>query len=93
MMMMMVIQIIIIIKKIIIIKIILILITDQSLRAKHPPAPHDRKSTPSPTGSARFEPLQMCPDDVIKCLRTFPAGSSGGPHGLAAQHLTDMLNY
>ena len=28
----------------------------------------------------------------MKCLRTFPAGSSGGPDGLTAQHLRDLLS-
>ena len=28
----------------------------------------------------------------MKSLRTFPAGSAGGPYGLMAAHLSDMLN-
>ena len=66
--------------------------TLKALRTKHPPAPHDRKPTPSPIRSARFEPLQVCPDDVMKCLWTFPAGLSGGPDGLTAQHLIYMVS-
>ena len=66
--------------------------TLKALRAKHPPAPHDRKPTPSSIGSARFEHLQVCPNNVIKYLRTFPAGSSGGADGLTVQRLTDMLS-
>ena len=31
--------------------------------------------------------MQVSLDDVMKCLRTFPAGSSGGPDDLTAQHI------
>ena len=60
--------------------------TRQALQDKHPSAPLDPKPACSPTGNLRFQPLQVSPDDVIKFLRTFPAGSSGGPDGLTAQH-------
>ena len=46
-------------------------------------------------GNIRFQPLQVFPDDVMQCLRTFPAGLSdgrGGPDGFTAQHFTDILN-
>ena len=33
----------------------------------------------------------MSSEDVIKNLKTFPAGSSGGPDGLTAQHLSDFI--
>ena len=66
--------------------------TLQALQEKHPSAPLDRKPACSPTENLGFQPLQVSPDDVRKCLRTFPAGSSGGPDGLTAQHLTDILN-
>ena len=33
----------------------------------------------------------MSSDDVIKNLNTFPAGSSAGPDGLTAQHVSDLL--
>ena len=50
--------------------------TLQALQDKHPSVPLDRKPACSPTENLRFQPLQVSPDDVIKCLRTFPAGSS-----------------
>ena len=40
----------------------------------------------------RFDPIQITPDDVTKCLRTFSTGSSGGPDGLTAKHLRDMIS-
>ena len=39
----------------------------------------------------RFMPLQVSPEDVVRNLKTFPAGSSGGPDSLTAQHLSDLL--
>ena len=33
----------------------------------------------------------MSPEDVVKNLKTFPAGSSGGPDDLTAQHQSDLL--
>ena len=66
--------------------------TLQALQDKHPSAPLDRKPACSPTGNLRFQPLQVSPDDVIKCLRTFPAASSGDPDGLTEQHITDILD-
>ena len=45
----------------------------------------------NPVGNTRYTPLQISPDDIKRALRTFPAGSSGGPDGLTPQHLTDLL--
>ena len=42
-------------------------------------------------GNLRFEPLQVSADEVKKVLHIFPLGSSGGPDGLTAQHLKDLL--
>ena len=38
-----------------------------------------------------FLPLQVSPEEVMKSLKTFVAGSAGGPDGLTAQHLLDLL--
>ena len=39
----------------------------------------------------RFMPLQVSSEDVVMNLKTFSAGSSGGPDGLTVQHLSDLL--
>ena len=65
--------------------------TLEALRVKHPPAAQDRKQAYDFVGNTRFQPLQVSPEDVIKCLGTFPAVSSGGPDGFTAQHLRDIL--
>ena len=44
------------------------------------------------SGNARFQPLQVSPEDIIRCLKTFPAGSAGDANGLTAQHLRDILS-
>ena len=36
--------------------------------------------------------LQVTTDEVFKCIRSFPAGSSAGPDGLRPNHLLDMVN-
>ena len=36
--------------------------------------------------------MHVSPEDVIRCLKTFSAGSSGGSDGLTAQHLRDILS-
>lgn len=66
--------------------------TLQALRDKHPPAPADRRPAPADINNSRFTPLQVSQEDVLKILSTFPAGSSGGPDGLTAQHLKDFLS-
>ena len=65
--------------------------TLQALKSKHPNKSADYKPAGSFTGNARFQPLQVSPEDVIRCLRTFLARSSGGPDGHTAQHLRDIL--
>ena len=65
--------------------------TFEALKAKHPPAPQERRPAAEFKGNLRFSSLQVSSEDVIKTLRTFPAGSSGGPDGLTAQHVTDLL--
>ena len=65
--------------------------TLEVLQAKHPPAAQDRKSAYDFVGNAPFQPLPVSPEDVIKCLGTFQAGTSGGPDGFTAQNVRDIL--
>jgi len=59
--------------------------TLQALQIKHPGPAHNRRTPSDPGDNPRFESLQVSKEDVIRALRTFPLGSSGGPrvvHGL-----------
>jgi hypothetical protein len=63
--------------------------TLQALRDKNPPGPSDRRAPPAPDSSA---PSYTADESAIrKALFSFPPGSSGGPDGLTAQHLRDMV--
>ena len=62
-----------------------------ALKAKHPAAPSDRRQAIYFKGNVRFLPLQGSPEEVMKSLKTFPAGSARGPDGLMAQHLLELL--
>ena len=53
--------------------------TLEALRAKHSPAPCDRKPACQFIGNLRFQPLEVSPKDVIKSLRTFQLGPMEGP--------------
>lgn len=65
--------------------------TLKALEAKHPgPAPN-RRTPCDPRGNSRFQPVQVSNADVLRALRSFPAGSSGGPDGLTPQHILDLL--
>jgi len=50
-------------------------VTLNSLRQRHPPAPPDRRQVPEPSTCAA---VQVIETDVIKAIRSFPAGSSAG---------------
>ena len=65
--------------------------TYEALKTKHPAAPSDPRPAAEFKGNKPFTPLQVSSEDVIKDLKTFPVGSSGGPDGLTAQHLSDLL--
>jgi len=65
--------------------------TLQALQLKHPTPATDRRPPCDPEGNQRFEPLQVSKEDVLKALRSFPLGSSGGPDGLTPQHISDLL--
>ena len=52
---------------------------------------NDRRPPGAPDGVSRFQSLQVSSDDVRRALRSFPAGSSGGPDGLTPYYLREML--
>ena len=64
-------------------------VTLDALRRRHPDAPDDRCIPPNPYS---YPAMQTTENDVIKAIRSFPAGSSAGPDGLRPQHLLDMIN-
>ena len=65
--------------------------TLEALKQKNPNAQEDRRQPSEPRGNLRFQALQISPEEIMKNLRTFPAGSSGGPDGITPQHLLDLL--
>ena len=65
--------------------------TVQALQQKHSAPATDRRPPCDPAGNQRFEPLQVSKEDVLRALRSFPLGSSGGPDGLTPQHISDLL--
>jgi len=58
------------------------------LESKHPAAPTDRAAAPDPNA---YPACYATDDDVLKAIRSFPAGSSGGPDGIRPQHLLDLV--
>ena len=60
-----------------------------SMQDKHPPAASDRKPVPAPSS---YTPLQVSESVVLQAVRSFPAGSSGGPDGFRPQHLSDLIS-
>ena len=66
--------------------------TLKALQSKHPGPAANRRTSFDPNNNSRFEPLQVCIENVIKALRTFPLGSSGGPDGITPQHIADLLS-
>ena len=57
------------------------------LLPKHPPAPADRRA---PAADSRTTPLLVSSAQILGAIKSFPAGSSGGPDKLRPQHLKDM---
>jgi hypothetical protein len=57
--------------------------TLDALPTRHHPVPNDHCTLPNPS---TYSALQTTEVDVIKEIRSFPAGSSGGPDGLHPQH-------
>ena len=65
--------------------------TYSALLAKHPP-PHPSSVPPPAPDSSQIASICVTPEMVVSAIRSFPAGSSGGPDGLLPQHLKDLLN-
>ena len=61
------------------------------LKAKHPQASPDRNPFPDPK-SLSVTALVVDESVVNGCIRSFPAGSAGGPDGFRPQHLLDLVN-
>lgn len=59
------------------------------LQAKHPAACPDRKPFCDPNTTSS---LSVDESDVLRAIRSFPAGSSGGLDGMRPQHLLDLVN-
>jgi hypothetical protein len=62
--------------------------TFKKLQEKHPPSSSRSKPFPDPSLTPA---LQVSEADVLKAIRSFPAGSSGGPDGLRPQHVVDLV--
>ena len=59
-----------------------------SMQEKHPARFSDMSSIPDPRS---FSSISVSENEVLKAVRSFPAGSSGGPDGLRPQHVVDLL--
>lgn len=55
---------------------------------KHPKVSSNMSSIPDPSS---FASLLISESEVLKAIRSFPAGSSGGPDGFRPQHLADLV--
>ena len=62
--------------------------THAQLRAKHPPSSLHPSQIEPPDG---FPSLILIGEAVADAIRSFPAGSSGGPDGLKPIHLSDTM--
>jgi len=63
--------------------------TFAKLQERHPAAPANRSPPPDPNNMTA---IQMTEAEVQKVIRSFPAGSSGGPDGIRPQHVLDLIN-
>lgn len=63
--------------------------TLSKLKEKHPPRHplSDGSTSPDP----RPTPQEVSSSQVLSAIRSFPAGSAGGPDGLRPQHLKDLV--
>ena len=64
-------------------------VTYAKLLEKHPAAFISSIQLPDPGTTAS---LQVSEEEVLKAIRSFPAGSSGGPDGIRPQHIVDLVN-
>ena len=60
-----------------------------ALKLKHPSTPSDTRPIPPPDPDIR---TSLSADDVLKALRSFKPGSSGGADGLRPGHLLDLTS-
>ena len=58
------------------------------MQKKHPTRPPDRRKPPTVLA---LPPL-VTSEDVLRAIKSFPLGSSGGIDGLRPQHLLDLLD-
>lgn len=63
--------------------------TLQALHERHPAAAPDRHQVQDPSV---FSVARFSEADVVAAIRSFPAGSTGGPDGLRPQHLRDLIS-
>ena len=63
--------------------------TFSALIDKHPTATADRRPLPDPS---RYPALQVSESEVLRAIRSFPAGSAGGPDGVRPQHVMDLVS-
>jgi hypothetical protein len=63
--------------------------TYAELRSKHPSPPPDSPPIPAPPDT---QPIQITETEIRNLIRTFPAGSAGGPDGLRPQHVLELIN-
>ena len=65
--------------------------TRDAIQQKHLPKPPDRRDPPPPNQSAAQTPLTVTSATVLEEIRSFSAGSFGGPDGQTPQHLKDLV--
>ena len=65
--------------------------TYQQLCLKHPSGDYT-SSLPIAPGSSPINALEVTEADVLKAVKSFPAGSSGGPDGVRPLHVLQMLS-
>ena len=58
------------------------------LKERHPAVAKDRAHYKDPLGTSA---LLASDKEVLKAIRSFPAGSSGGPDGLRPKHIFDLV--
>ena len=63
--------------------------TVNALRRRHPAAAPDRTANPDPHS---FPSLAVSEKEVNEAIRSFPAGSAGGPDRFRPQHLRDLTS-
>lgn len=61
----------------------------EKLLERHPEPPPDRRQAQPPDD---FPAIQVSEADIMSAIRSFPAGSSGGPDGVRPQHILDLVN-